>query len=101
MSSVNREELERLLQDLEREEIEKETLLKKLGLKGDPLTGLVMATWGFFIGFAAVSLYGPVAKELCPDFYWDCWSPRRTSPVRCSEYPLPPGSTRWAVESRC
>ncbi|HIC08775.1 MAG TPA: MFS transporter [Aquificales bacterium] len=64
MSSVNREELERLLQDLEREEIEKETLLKKLGLKGDPLTGLVMATWGFFIGFAAVSLYGPVAKEL-------------------------------------
>ncbi|HIO41942.1 MAG TPA: MFS transporter [Aquifex sp.] len=64
MSSVNREELERLLQDLEREEIEKETLLKKLGLKGDPLTGLVMATWGFFIGFAAVSLYGPVAKNL-------------------------------------
>ncbi len=64
MSSVNREELEKLLQALKKGEIEKDTILKKLGLKGDPLTGLVMATWGFFIGFAAVSLYGPVAKNL-------------------------------------
>ncbi|MGO8916205.1 MAG: MFS transporter [Stellaceae bacterium] len=31
-------------------------------LKGRPTAGLVMATWGFFIGFAAVSLYGPAAK---------------------------------------
>ncbi len=31
-------------------------------LKGSPTAGLVMATWGFFIGFAAVSLYGPAAK---------------------------------------
>lgn len=31
-------------------------------LLGDPTTGLVMGTWGFFIGFAAVSLYGPAAK---------------------------------------
>ena len=64
MASINRDELQKIVENLEREEIEKETLLKKLGLKGDPLTGLVMATWGFFIGFAAVSLYGPVAKEL-------------------------------------
>ena len=31
-------------------------------LLGTPTTGLVMGTWGFFIGFAAVSLYGPAAK---------------------------------------
>jgi NNP family nitrate/nitrite transporter-like MFS transporter len=31
-------------------------------LYGTPTTGLVMGTWGFFIGFAAVSLYGPAAK---------------------------------------
>jgi len=31
-------------------------------LLGSPTTGLVMGTWGFFIGFAAVSLYGPAAK---------------------------------------
>ncbi|WP_457622064.1 MFS transporter [Persephonella sp.] len=33
-------------------------------VKGNPVTGLIMATFGFFIGFAAVSLYGPVAKNL-------------------------------------
>lgn len=33
-------------------------------LKGSPALGLTMATFGFFVGFAAVSLYGPVAKEL-------------------------------------
>jgi NNP family nitrate/nitrite transporter-like MFS transporter len=58
------QDIAKLLEDLKREEIEKKELLKKLGLKGDPLSGLIMATWGFFIGFAAVSLYGPVAKEL-------------------------------------
>jgi len=31
-------------------------------LSGTPTTGLVMGTWGFFIGFAAVALYGPAAK---------------------------------------
>ena len=31
-------------------------------LMGSPTAGLVMGTWGFFIGFAAVSLYGPAAK---------------------------------------
>ena len=31
-------------------------------LLGNPTSGLVMGTWGFFIGFAAVSLYGPAAK---------------------------------------
>ncbi len=30
-------------------------------LYGTPATGLIMGTWGFFIGFAAVSLYGPAA----------------------------------------
>ena len=31
-------------------------------LLGNPTAGLIMGTWGFFIGFAAVSLYGPAAK---------------------------------------
>jgi len=31
------------------------------GLQGSPRHGLIMATWGFFIGFAAVALYGPAA----------------------------------------
>jgi NNP family nitrate/nitrite transporter-like MFS transporter len=31
------------------------------GLQGNPRRGLIMATWGFFIGFAAVALYGPAA----------------------------------------
>jgi MFS transporter, NNP family, nitrate/nitrite transporter len=31
-------------------------------LNGQPTLGLAMGTWGFFIGFAAVSLYGPAAK---------------------------------------
>ena len=32
-------------------------------LLGSPIEGLIGATIGFFIGFAAVSLFGPVAKE--------------------------------------
>jgi MFS transporter, NNP family, nitrate/nitrite transporter len=31
-------------------------------LSGSPMSGLVMGTWGFFIGFAAVALYGPASK---------------------------------------
>ncbi len=31
------------------------------GLHGSPSQGLVMGTWGFFIGFAGVALYGPAA----------------------------------------
>lgn len=31
-------------------------------LAGSPMGGLTMGTWGFFIGFAAVALYGPAAK---------------------------------------
>jgi len=38
--------------------------MKDFQVKGTPQIGLVMATFGFFIGFAAVSLYGPVAKNL-------------------------------------
>lgn len=30
-------------------------------LSGSPALGLTMATWGFFVGFAAVALYGPAA----------------------------------------
>ena len=30
-------------------------------LSGSPSLGLIMGTWGFFIGFAAVALYGPAA----------------------------------------
>ncbi len=36
-------------------------LIARYGLRGTPATGLWMGTWGFFIGFAAVSLYGPAA----------------------------------------
>ncbi|MFN3995470.1 MAG: MFS transporter, partial [bacterium] len=38
--------------------------LNKTDLKGSPLRGLIGATLGFFIGFAAVSLYGPAAKNI-------------------------------------
>src|SRR5579863_6053581 len=31
-------------------------------LSGSPAAGLTMATGGFFVGFAAVALYGPAAK---------------------------------------
>jgi MFS transporter, NNP family, nitrate/nitrite transporter len=31
-------------------------------LQGSPTLGLTMGTWGFFVGFAAVALYGPAAK---------------------------------------
>ncbi len=37
---------------------------KEIQVVINPTLGLAMATWGFFIGFAAVSLYGPVAKNL-------------------------------------
>ncbi len=39
-------------------------LKEKYGLKGNPTTGLVGATLGFFVGFAAVALYGPTATKL-------------------------------------
>lgn len=31
-------------------------------VSGSPTTGLMMGTWGFFIGFATVALFGPAAK---------------------------------------
>lgn len=31
-------------------------------LRGTPAQGLALGTWGFFVGFAAVALYGPAAK---------------------------------------
>lgn len=34
------------------------------GLKGSPAQGLVSATLGFFVGFAAVSLFGPTAQKI-------------------------------------
>ncbi len=46
------------------ENLSKSSLIQKYHLKGNPGMGLVMATFGFFIGFAAVSLYGPVASKL-------------------------------------
>jgi NNP family nitrate/nitrite transporter-like MFS transporter len=36
--------------------------IARAGLQGSPRQGLVMGTWGFFIGFAAVALYGPAAN---------------------------------------
>jgi NNP family nitrate/nitrite transporter-like MFS transporter len=44
-------------------EISVEELKNKYGLKGNPTEGLIAATLGFFVGFAAVALYGPTAKE--------------------------------------
>jgi len=40
-----------------------EELKVKYNLKGNPARGLIGATLGFFIGFAAVALYGPAAKN--------------------------------------
>ena len=37
--------------------------MARAGLRGTPQQGLVMGTWGFFIGFAAVALYGPAAHS--------------------------------------
>ena len=37
---------------------------REIKVEINPTLGLIMATFGFFIGFAAVSLYGPVAKNL-------------------------------------
>ena len=37
---------------------------EKHDLKGNPTIGLTGATLGFFVGFAAVALYGPTAKTL-------------------------------------
>ncbi|GBD88286.1 putative nitrate transporter NarT [bacterium BMS3Abin03] len=39
-------------------------LKEDYGLKGSPNIGLAGATLGFFVGFAAVALYGPTAKML-------------------------------------
>lgn len=38
-----------------------EAAAARAGLQGNPRQGLIMGTWGFFIGFAAVALYGPAA----------------------------------------
>jgi NNP family nitrate/nitrite transporter-like MFS transporter len=39
-------------------------IIEEYKLKGNPKEGLISATIGFFVGFAAVALYGPTAKEL-------------------------------------
>ncbi len=44
--------------------MDKIELKQKYNLKGNPKEGLIAATLGFFVGFAAVALYGPTAKEL-------------------------------------
>ncbi|HEY4716707.1 MAG TPA: MFS transporter [bacterium] len=38
-------------------------LIEKYKIKGSPELGVIAATFGFFVGFAAVSLYGPAAKN--------------------------------------
>ncbi|MBY7143104.1 MFS transporter [Virgibacillus sp. NKC19-3] len=45
------------------EDKQPEILKKEYRLKGSPNRGLLMATFGFFIGFSAVSLFGTVASE--------------------------------------
>ena len=42
--------------------------MKNLNLKGNPNRGLIGATLGFFIGFAAVSLYGPTSAVFIEAF---------------------------------
>lgn len=42
----------------------KTVLIEKYNLKGSPNLGLIAATFGFFVGFAAVALFGGTAKEL-------------------------------------
>lgn len=42
---------------------QQEKIMKKYHLKSNPTQGLLMATFGFFIGFSAVSLFGTVASE--------------------------------------
>ncbi|MCX7870846.1 MAG: MFS transporter [bacterium] len=42
---------------------DKKGKIRDYKLVGTPMEGLIGATVGFFIGFAAVSLFGPVAKE--------------------------------------
>src|SRR5487761_2634161 len=37
--------------------------ITRSGVLGNPRQGLIMGTWGFFIGFAAVALYGPAAHS--------------------------------------
>ncbi|MEB3779199.1 MAG: MFS transporter [Desulfurococcales archaeon] len=44
-------------------ETPREDYKRRYKLKGDPTKGLIAATFGFFVGFAAVALYGPTAKE--------------------------------------
>ncbi len=39
------------------------SVLARLHLRGTPREGLLAGTWGFFIGFAAVALYGPAAHS--------------------------------------
>ena len=51
-------------------------------LRGSPAVGLSMGTWGFFVGFAAVALYGPAAKYFQEQMHLGgialaCWWPRR------------------------
>ncbi len=47
------------------EEMKRKTeLIEKYHLKGSPRLGLTAATLGFFVGFAAVTLFGGTAKEL-------------------------------------
>ncbi len=51
-------------------------------LSGTPATGLAMGTWGFFIGFAAVALYGPAARSFQQSMHLGglgsvCWWRRR------------------------
>src|SRR5271165_6810811 len=41
---------------------ERADLIARYQLRGTPAAGLWMGTWGFFIGFAAVALYGPAAR---------------------------------------
>ena len=44
--------------------MDKKELMEKYGLKGSPQSALIITTFAFFIGFAAVSLYGPIAAKL-------------------------------------
>lgn len=53
-----------IIKPLMEKAISVEEAKKVYRLRGSPGQGLAAATFGFFMGFTAVALYGPIAKEL-------------------------------------
>ncbi|MFB6491063.1 MAG: nitrate/nitrite transporter [Thermoproteus sp. AZ2] len=43
--------------------------MSRVEIRGSPNRGLYLATWGFFVGFAAVALYGSTSKVLSAQYH--------------------------------